>query len=59
LQFLNTYNRVVFADFGAQFVQKVVASICYTGMDALDDCFRFLPVAAEFCFAAHCLLRFA
>ena len=59
LQVLDTHHRVVLADRGRDFMQVVAPGIADTGMDAPDAGFRSSPVAAEFHFAAHRLLRFA
>ena len=53
LQVLDTHHRVVLADRGRGLVQVVAAAVGDTGVDALYLGFRFLPVVAEFGFAAH------
>ena len=52
-------QRVVFADGGRDLMQVVAAGTADMSLDALNTGFRFLPIAAEYDFAAHRLLRFA
>ncbi|VDY07274.1 protein of unknown function [Thiomonas sp. Sup16B3] len=59
LQVLDTHHRVVLADCGRGLVQVVAAGVADACVNLLDARFPLLPVAAEFHFAAHRLLRFA
>src|SRR3984957_8129653 len=53
LQVLYTHHRVVFADRGRGLVQEVAPSIANSDVDVPHSPFGFLPVLAEFCFAAQ------
>ena len=53
LQVLNRNHGVVLADRGCGLVQEVAPCIADTGVDGLHSPFGFLPVLAEFDFAAH------
>lgn len=57
LQVLYIHHRVAVSDRDP--LQVVAADIADPGVDALNSGFDLLPVAAEFCFAAHCTLRTA
>lgn len=53
LQVLNRDHRVVLADGGCALVQEVTPCVADAGVDVLHSPLGFLPVLAEFDFAAH------
>ena len=53
LQVLDRHHRVVFTDGGRALMQEVAPGIANAGVDVLHSPFGFLPVLAEFDFAAH------
>ncbi len=53
LQVLYRHHRVVFTDGGRALMQEVAPGIANASVDVLHSPFGFLPVLAEFDFAAH------